>query len=256
MPDRVFNRKESILFASGVGAFVALFLLLFRPYGLLLNGWRDPAFWLIVGLAPYNMILVLLLDGLFTQLRSRWTWAHSKWVSVTGTVSVIIFANVGYQLFLQSEVSWHEVVTSFWQVALIAFFPTLFVILYNNRKTNQSIPQNTKNELLNLHDEAHRETLMIHEYEILCVASDRNYVLVHTTQQDQPHLLRNSLKNIEQQLTNTSIVRCHRSYLVNTIHIISRRKYARGFHLTLRNTKTSIPVSASYMKAFEQYVEG
>ena len=40
------NQLHPLGLAIGIGVFVGAFLLIFRPFGLIINGYSDPAFWL------------------------------------------------------------------------------------------------------------------------------------------------------------------------------------------------------------------
>ena len=141
-----------------------------------------------------------------------------------------------------------------WQVALIAAFPTLFVLLYYRKQPNEhkeARAAEPAQQPLVLHDEARRETLTLLVDDILYIESDRNYALIHTRILPKPHLLRSSFKALEQQIEGTPIIRCHRSYLVNTTQIIHRRRTARKVQLTLRDCDTSIPVSLQFAERIE-----
>lgn len=251
---------NSLGFALGIGLFVAGFLLIFRPFGLSVAGSHDPAFWLILGLAPYNMVLVLLLDRPITWLQKRWTFFTGRMASLLTTVTLIIAGNVAYQAVFQELDHWTDLLEMIWQVAMIAAFPTLFVFLYyreRNPKTHEEGAISTpKAGPVHLQDESLRETLSLNIEDILYIEADRNYALIHTRVSQQPHLLRTSLKALEKQLSNTPIKRCHRSYLVNVTQIIHSRKTARRIQLTLRDHTSKIPVSPQFMNTLADIVPG
>jgi len=252
------NQLHPLGLAIGIGVFVGAFLLIFRPFGLIINGYSDPAFWLLLGIIPLNVILVIILDWVIKRLTQYWTWLTNKFASVSATVSVIIAGNVAYQAAFQDLKSWTDLLEIVWQVALIAAFPTLFVLLYYRKQPAQPesrSPEATQHPLV-LHDEGQRETLTLLVDDILYIESDRNYALIHTRISPKPHLLRSSLKALEHQIQGTSIIRCHRSYLVNTAQIIHRRRTARKVQLTLRDCDTSIPVSMQFVENIEGALSG
>lgn len=240
-------------FAAGVGMFVAAFLLIFRPFGLIWNGWLDPVFWLILGLAPFNAALVLGLDSLFGRLQTSWTILNNPYANLLATVSIIVIGNVFYQIILQDDFQWARVFTITWRVFLIALFPTLFALLfYRQQRATTPLLQENSDPVFSFQDENNRESFSVSSNDLLFISADRNYVLIHTKLSEQPHLLRSSLKTIEEQLIDSTVIRCHRSYLVNTKQVIHRRRLSRSLQLTLKDTKAIVPVSASYMEAVER----
>ncbi len=244
----------NIRLAIGIGMFVALFLLVFRPFGLTWDSWQDPVFWLILGLAPLNTAMILVLDVLVSRLGRVWSIFKNWYVGFALTITSIIAGNVSYQFALQGRFRWQELLSSVWEVALIALFPTLFILLYY-RKRPTSQQKTAANQIFTLQDEFEKETLTIEPKDLLYISADRNYVLVHTISREQPHLLRSSLKQVEKQLAGTSVIRCHRSFLVNTSQIVHRKKHARGLELSLKDCSDKIPVSTSYVVALEKVLQ-
>ena len=242
---------HNLRLAVGIGGFVAFFLLVFRPFGLTWEDWRDPVFWLILGLAPLNTLLILVLDVFVSWLGRKWKMFQYWPVSMVTTIALIILANVSYQFVWQGRFRWQEFFSSIWEVALVALFPTIFVLLYYRKLSSRPVSMEQPQHLI-LKDALDRETLTIKQEDLLYISADRNYVLVHTRSKEQPHLLRSSLKEVEKQLAGTSVIRCHRSYLVNASQIVHQKKHARGIELSLRDAQDQIPVSASYMDTLEK----
>lgn len=251
------ERQKSFWFAAGIGVFVAAFLLMFRPFDLKWYGLQDPTFWFVLGLAPFNMGLILLLDVIFSRLQQRWTWLRYTYANLFGIVVLVVFGNVAYQVMFQQDFRGIEILSITGRVALVAVFPTLFIILYHRQHRAATVtasPIIGTPPLCTLRDETNKEALSLPADDLLFIVADRNYALVHTRTAERPYLLRTSLKALEGQLANTSVVRCHRSYLVNTAQVLHRRRHARGLHLTLRDTEISVPVSASFMDSIEHYL--
>lgn len=244
------NKSNSYWLAAGIGCFVSVFLLLFRPFGLDYNGWQDPIFWFILGFAPFNAAMVIGLDMLLRHTATRWPALSNRHFSLAITVGVIILGNAFYQIIPQQHVNWREFPSVLWQVALIALFPTLFILLYYRKQPLAAATELT--QTVTLQDDSKREAFSLSLDTLLFVTAERNYVLIYTTDAAQPLLLRTSLKTLAGQLADTPVVRCHRSYLVNTQQIAHRKKLARTMELSLRDTAQSIPVSASYIPAIEK----
>ncbi len=85
---------------------------------------------------------------------------------------------------------------------------------------------------------------------ILYLEAADNYVFVHYMDQDKKKkfMIRNSLKNIEKEITGDWLLRSHRSYMVNFNRVKMIRREPNGLHLDLDTPEPiSIPVSESYV---------
>ena len=85
--------------------------------------------------------------------------------------------------------------------------------------------------------------------QLLFIKSVENYVEVHCESGLKKHILRNTLKEVDNALEAYSkIKRCHRSYLVNLKKVASFSGNAQGLSLQLKGMQTEeIPVSRSYV---------
>lgn len=91
--------------------------------------------------------------------------------------------------------------------------------------------------------------LSIQNNELLYIESDDNYAIIHYTVNGKVkrYLLRNTLKNLENQFIDTPVGRCHRSFLVNFGRVIVMRRDKEGLFLELdAEGEKDIPVSKSY----------
>ena len=91
------------------------------------------------------------------------------------------------------------------------------------------------------------ETLVIDETTFLFAKSDGNYIEVHV-RGESPGLLRMGLLDLEKQLADSShLLRCHRSYLVNTKRIVRATGNAQGLQLWFADYPGHVPVSRKYL---------
>lgn len=94
---------------------------------------------------------------------------------------------------------------------------------------------------------------------IVYIESANNYVIIRYINKNQlsSFILRNSLKNIVQQLAGTPITRCHRSYMVNFEHVQVLRRDKGEIWLEMDvDGVENLPVSSSYNKvASESFVK-
>jgi DNA-binding LytR/AlgR family response regulator len=85
--------------------------------------------------------------------------------------------------------------------------------------------------------------------DLLYLEASENYVTIHFLDQSQPGrlLLRNSMKRMEEQLSGYPVVRCHRSFMVNTTRIRLAKKTKTGMVVELSTAvPIRLPVSETY----------
>lgn len=128
-----------------------------------------------------------------------------------------------------------------------------FLYLYNEHLIrnviNKAEPEKEKN-VIQFKDEKKETRLTITSDKILYIESSDNYCSIKYLNNDkiQDFLLRNSLRNIADELIDTSLQRCHRSYIINFEHVSSLKKDNGEISLEfdIPNVK-NLPVSKTYI---------
>ena len=108
--------------------------------------------------------------------------------------------------------------------------------------------------LIVLQSDTGKERLSLQPDQLLFVESVGNYVEVHwlNSTHTQKTVLRSTLKDVADKLSRyPQFFRCHRAFLVNLSAIQHTDGNARGYQLTLTGAVASVPVSRSYVDAFE-----
>jgi DNA-binding LytR/AlgR family response regulator len=86
----------------------------------------------------------------------------------------------------------------------------------------------------------------------------QNYVSV-CFQKDgisQKELLRNTIKNLETQIQSSVLIRCHRSFMVNSDLIEKVEGNAQGLRLNLKNLEDfEVPVSRKYIPILKEIIK-
>ena len=104
--------------------------------------------------------------------------------------------------------------------------------------------------MIPLHDDKGVLRLSVKRSDLLYLQGSDNYVTVWYQSQDKlsKFLLRNTLKKMEDELLPESIIRCHRSYLINMdrVRLIKREKDGLVLELETK-TAVTVPVSRTYM---------
>lgn len=105
--------------------------------------------------------------------------------------------------------------------------------------------------LVNLYDYNGVLKLTINSDSLYYMESQDNYVKIYYENQEKlmSYMLRSRTKTIEENLADTSMVRCHRSYMVNVMKINHIKKGGKIRYIVLNNNDIKpIPVSKSYFK--------
>lgn len=116
-------------------------------------------------------------------------------------------------------------------------------------------PQPTVDRSINFYAKGGRLAFSTKISHLLYLESADNYVNIHYINSDHEDtfLLHNTLKNIERLLAGTSLIRCHRGYMVNVDNVKLMRKENAGLVLELNQSSKVIPVSKSFSDAVTQY---
>jgi DNA-binding LytR/AlgR family response regulator len=123
-------------------------------------------------------------------------------------------------------------------------------IQLDNLSQGQQLTDSSKN-MVPFHDEKGVLRISIKMENLLFLEASDNYVNIHYLNKEKVSrfMLRNSLKRLEEELRNTELIRCHRSYMVNFEKIKIIRKEKDGLVLEFDLPfATDIPVSKTYVE--------
>ena len=107
-------------------------------------------------------------------------------------------------------------------------------------------------DLVNFLDYAGHLKLSVRMENLYYISSEDNYIKIHYTNNNQlkSYMLRCKIKTVEEGYSGTSLVRCHRSYIVNSQKIKMIKKEKEGLYIYLdREDVMPIPVSKAYAGA-------
>ena len=232
-----------------------------------------------------NWVVPSLLPTIYDE--DRWTvWKH-----ILQTLFVLFCISVSNQILLLLI---HSERPPFWQMYLmvtaIGFFPIIIGVFVTEQRrlrrnlahaqrmnaqlathrtessvgneAGQSIettqPANVPSARIVLTSENRRDELSLQPSQLIYVESVGNYVEVHWLNVAQPQktVLRNTLKDIAGELAGyPEFFRCHRAFLVNLNAVSQTEGNARGYQLTLTGAASPVPVSRSYLQAFDARIK-
>lgn len=260
------NITKTILFTA---LFALVFINLYAPFNS-----RD---WLKTPLTDWEYLLyssTIILAGVLVVVVSRiimykrakkhtlLTWHYLVWWVVE-----IFFMALFYTLFEKFALNDNAfildlLISSTKHTALVLLLPYSILWLYfswvdkqhqiKELTENPAQPTDSHKNMVPFHDEKGALKFSIKTTDLLYIESADNYVNIYYSDKGKisRFTLRNSIKRIEETFTNTEIIRCHRSYIVNFNRVKLLRKDKDFLALELdAPSAIEIPVSKTYVKA-------
>ena len=250
------------------------FLVLYKPFSS--TFWLSASSWRLAGLslAFYLACIVFLLASreLFFRFQKRqdakirhlaiWTAAELLGLAL---IYLLFTSSLGYSSHSSSG---ELLLRTVFCVALILVFPFLLSFMYatiQDKKEEIRLLQLNVAEkdvrpdipMVNLYDHNGALKISAAQDDIFYIMSQDNYVSIYYLTGDtmNNYLLRCSTVQVEESLKGTSIIRCHRSYLVNLNHVkMLRHSSGKAVIVLSDNTGTEIPVSRKYYKELRQFI--
>jgi len=260
------NKKDRYLLIIIVLVFSILFINLFRPWNI--GRWHsDSGFILFLRLSSYGIIVALVL--LFTQFPLREISKQHKFKIKTYTLWLFIeiaLISLVYIFLYGNPVGnfINDFLFSLKYTLLGICIPysfALLIIYYKNQKAEieqlqTKISQPVGKKLIVFKDENDKIKFSVLAKDLLFLESTDNYVSVYYILNDkvQRQLLRNTLKNLEESFKENSILRCHRSYMVNSDNVEFVQKDGKKLNIKVRLTDKTIPVSQKYSSLFLDFL--
>ena len=267
LPDFFVKSRNTVIQIIFTALFAYSFILVYHPFGS--DSWfkiTTGQFAFAVGFVVIvGMAVVIISRVIMTQCRKRWP------ITILGysvMITLEVLAMTGFymmiqKVFLKDTRFWFEVYyMAIFNATLILLIPYLISLLYfawSDKKQNfeklliekqsvsEPVPESPR--FVNFKDENGDTKLTVKLDDLLYIEASENYVTVYYLNQTQPGrmLLRNSMKRMEDQLTGFPIVRCHRSYMVNTNRIRLAKKTKTGMIVELSaSVPIRLPVSETY----------
>jgi signal transduction histidine kinase len=258
----VLTAQEKVYLILGTGVFVFLFMVFFQPFGV--NNY-DPtesinwqlvmalsvfSFFMSVGFAFTELLLYSFVIKTPTRLRlALWVAFTICWLAFC---AFLIYNYLG---------EWHDWrLSSYFEFignigALLLLPLTAAVVYLHMRSLHASLELAYKygnddgDQLLVLTAENQKDQFTIPMKLLVFIESDDNYISIHHLKNEQltKMLFRKSLKSVQEDAKHPALIRCHRSYMVNLMHVEQLHGNRNKLEIHLTNVKESIPVSRQYI---------
>jgi hypothetical protein len=271
------DNRKNILLILATSIFVTLFLTLYTPFENPNNTIINNIQWgFFCFLALYaNLILIPKLFPALFEL-TRWTLLKyilfNAWLFLT---LGILFTVINSLLF-KCDINFISLfIKTQREVVLTGLIPLIVItILAKNNLLKQNLADafeiNKKlSEIQTIKEQPKQldhkttiqtdtnETFSLNLTDLVYILAMDNYSEIYWNDNGKitKKLLRVTLKNVESQLTNQFIVRCHRSYLINVQAIESISGNTNGYKLQMKNTEVEIPVSRAKGKEIIAHIQ-
>lgn len=257
--------------------FSIFFMLLYTPFSMTV--WFSISNIQQLGMtAAFYVVALAILSiskmGMYAvQSRIRFTYPkYILWIIAEVVIIALFYTHFTYVFvpFVEGSV-WYTMGKAFGCVSLIIAIPYSILTLYAAYKAKteelemlqyemslQPEPTASYPSLVNLYDYNGTLKLTISSDSLYYMESQDNYVKIFYINHGKlsSYMLRCRTKAIEENLAGTSMIRCHRSYMVNVLKINHIKKGTKGRQIILDNEEIKpIPVSKSYFKNLVETIE-
>jgi len=265
----VQNLKEELSFFFSISLGVFLFILFFQPFPLSKFDFNNNLLF-VAGLAGI-IFLFMILSRLATPLLIK-NYTENKqehlFISYVGGFLILALCSTAFAFYLryvgEVAITFHAM----FKVILICIFP-LTAFRLNDRikelkKENEALKmaretmqievnkyeEDILNKAIELSSENYTDRLQLIISEIALIKSADNYVEIVYNEDNtlKKKLIRNTLKNIEHQLSlYSNFIRCHRICIVNKHYVVGLNKNYNKHWLIIKGYEEEIPVSRQYL---------
>ncbi len=264
----------SVLF---ILTFSVLFMLVYTPFSN--TAWftvnssygfgMTMAFYIVA--VAIMLVSKLLMSGLESRIRFTYP-IYIIWI-----IAEVVVISLFYTFFTITAIPsfgdsfGHIILKALGCIILIIAIPYTILTLYAAYKSKTEElqllqyelsltngPAVTYPSLVNLYDYNGTLKLTINSDSLYYIESQDNYVKIYYENQDKllSYMLRCRTKAIEENLAETNMVRCHRSFMVNVMKINHIKKGGKARYIVLTNNNIKpIPVSKSYFKNLVEKID-
>lgn len=238
------NLLKAIIYSSISGLSVAIFLILYQPFGTY-DFTSTTKYWFLTGYG-----LIAFISVFFSWIIASKYWALESFAAVTLVIiaSALMSTALSFiykQWYFEALISLKQFL-GYLPFSLMTLPLPLGIILGLEYKT-RPMPSNLS---FRLNDSNDREFIQFKAEELLVIKAADNYIEVSHVNNGaiQVELLRLSLVAAKQQLMeHPEIMQCHRSYLVNMSQVSHGNGTKQAFSLLLRNSDLKVPVSRKHL---------
>ena len=274
VPKYLLEKRSQIIMVLFVSIFAVAFINIFQPFGS--DTWIDnnkitttTYFLWSTLLVCIGMIVVAISRVIMYNFSRKPShnitilkyigWVFIELLLLSGAFTLLALIVKG-NLNLTTDDPMEIYVNAIKNTIYILFIPYIICILFfsyqNNKiKLKELMGENLgfkSSNLISIRDSRGILQLSVAKENLLYIESADNYICIWYQKGEvlKKKLLRITMKEISEQLADTNIVRCHRSYLINLdlVKVMRREKENMFLELGVPNVK-EIPISKTYGEA-------
>lgn len=248
---------------------IFLFVLFFQPFPLDHFDFNNRLL-IVAGLAGIVFLFMVLVRAAFIWIIPfNEEKPHEPIVlSYLGGFIILALSSLAFAFYLRYVGSVEITFYTMFKIVLICLFPPVSLALFDEirelkqqneflkmeqEKINKEI-QKYEHDYLNksivFNSENSTENLTLLISDVTLIKSADNYVEIEFVEDKllKKKLIRNTLKNIEQQVKPyPNFIRCHRICIVNIHYIDKLNRKFNNYWLTMKGSDEEIPVSRQYL---------
>ena len=262
IPKYVYEKPNIVQLILLTALFALVFINIYKPFSS--SNWYSVSelkFFLFSSLIILTGVLVVVISRIcmfyYGRKHGITYGAYTVWIIIE-VASMALFYTF-YTLTLNPERDWmgvfKESVINTSLVLLLPYFILHLYFSYQEKEKMLRLLEQTRADLsaqqsvFSFYDEKNDFKLSVKRNNLLYLESADNYVCIWYLNKGilSKFMLRNSLKAIEETLSDTHVLRCHRSFMVNFEQVKVIRREKDGIYLELGIDKVpDIPISKTY----------
>jgi len=271
-PYPFYYRGKTIWHIASLLFIMTLFFgFIFEPFEVYIPEHKMDYFWISLIHALTPVIVIILLSTLSRTQKTEETWTILKEILLVASFLLL----VGIGQFLIRDIiydnpnnwSWRYLYEEIRNTFLVgSLFATLLISLNFNRlnaknkkhatalnSTNEKIKSSNHSTVF-IKTQVKSDDFELDVNNMLFAKADGNYIELYLiNEKDNKVVKRSTIKDLEEALKSyQSIIKTHRSYLVNLYHVKNITGNAQGYKLQLNQCNEKVPVSRSMIHSFDQ----
>ncbi len=269
--------RSDIKFFFSISLLVFLFILFFQPFDVVALSFNNKLLF-IAGMGAiifmYSLLFHIWFPAVFPKFLRTGKWEVGP--AFITSLLVVTCTSVSYSFYLRYVGSVSLSIFIVFKVFLICLAPEIIIRdIFKERLLRLQIntlrkdhtrlltileEYNLENQIdsIELYSENRSEKIELHITDLMLIKSADNYIEVFYKEEEQikKKLIRNSLKNIEEQLNKYNVfIRCHRTSLVNVKNIAKLIRNNGVHKIQMLEYNEEIPVSRQYLLRVKEAIE-
>ncbi len=253
------------------GFSIAFILNAFQPFGT--QNFQHPYKSLILsgyGIVSTSVIAIyysLSLKLLHAHRAQRWTVLKES-IDLFLVLVISLLACYFYFIWVfNGHFSLQQMGSFLLRAVLVSILPVLSLFAYitskykgiirSSMEIDETIMTDSKSRPVTLKGTNKHEVIQTTEDEILHIKAEDNYVILSIRNDEtvQSHMIRSTLKQMEDQLSDYIFMKCHRSYIINSRRISGISGNKNSAKVKIRGSEQLIPVSRTKVDLIRGIIE-